>query len=194
MSPEPDPEVDLSFDAGGPAESAEGVESSEVPVTGAVDEALVDGASAPLDVESLIEQLEVVTGERDRLQDQLLRSAADYDNLRKRAQREQSEAGKAAIGRFVESLLPVLDACDAAQASGVDEVEPIVKALLASLEQQGLTTVGRPGEPFDPTWHEAVLVEPAVDGQETDTVVDVLRTGYRWEDRVLRAAMVKVAG
>ena len=188
MTAEPDPDLDLAFDPGGAAEAA------EVPVTEPDDAAAGGEAAAGLDVESLIEQLEGVTGERDRLQDQLLRSAADYDNLRKRAQREQAEAGKAAIGRFVETLLPVLDACDAAQASGVDEVEPIIKALLGSLEQQGLTTVGRPGEQFDPTWHEAVLVEPAAEGQEADTVVDVLRTGYRWEDRVLRAAMVKVAG
>ena len=182
-----DQEVDLGFDAG-PADA------DEVPVTEA-DEA--DGppvGGTGLDVESLIEQLEAVTGERDQLRDQLLRSAADFDNLRKRAQRDHAAAGKAAIGRFVETLLPVLDACDAAQASGVDGVEPIVKALLAALEQQGLTAVGQVGEPFDPTWHEAVLVEPAVDGQERDTVADVLRTGYRWEDRVLRAAMVKVTG
>ncbi|MEO1064302.1 MAG: nucleotide exchange factor GrpE [Actinomycetota bacterium] len=193
MTSEPESGVDLSFDASGPAPAEDEAPEVEVPVTGVE----ADGPapeSAPLDVEALIEQLESVTSERDRVQDQLLRSVADFDNLRKRAQRDQAEAAKSAIGRFVDTLLPVLDACDAAQASGVDGVEPIVKALLGALEQQGLTAVGQVGEPFDPTWHEAVLVEPAAEGHEADTVTDVLRTGYRWEDRVLRAAMVKVAG
>jgi molecular chaperone GrpE len=187
MSSEADGDVDLELDPQALADAA------DVPRIDAGAE-VPEGDPPSFDVESLIEQLEAVTAERDRLQDQLLRSVADYDNLRKRAQRDHSEAAKGAIGRFVESLLPVLDACDAAQASGMDGVEPIVKALLNSFEQQGLTAVGEPGEPFDPTWHEAVLVEPATEGQAPDTVVDVLRTGYRWEDRVLRAAMVKVAG
>ena len=193
MTSEPESGVDLTFDASDSAPAEDAVAGDEVPVTGVEAEGPAPEVPA-LDVEALIEQLETVTSERDRVQDQLLRSVADFDNLRKRAQRDQAEAAKSALGRFVDTLLPVLDACDAAQASGVEGVEPIAKALLGALEQQGLTAVGQVGEPFDPTWHEAVLVEPAAEGQEADTVTDVLRTGYRWEDRVLRAAMVKVAG
>ncbi|MEM9467322.1 MAG: nucleotide exchange factor GrpE [Actinomycetota bacterium] len=180
-----------------PAPEGAGPDVDEVPVTGAeapgpdVEEVAVE---APLDVEGLIEQLEAVATERDALQDLVLRSAADFDNFRKRSQRDQAEAGKQAVGRFVDSLLPVLDACDAAMTQGQEGAEPIAKALLAALEQQGLTSVGTVGEPFDPSWHEAVLVEPAADGQDSDVVLEVLRTGYRWEDRVLRAAMVKVTG
>ena len=171
------------------------VDPQDVPVTGIDDAA--DPGPAPagdLDVEDLIAQLEAVTAERDGLRDQLLRSAADFDNFRKRSQRDQAESSKQAVGRFVDSLLPVLDACDAATAQGLDGSEPIAKALLAALEQQGLTSVGSVGEPFDPSWHEAVLVEPATDGQDAGVVLEVLRTGYRWDDRVLRAAMVKVTG
>lgn len=170
------------------------VDVDEGPVTGVEAAEVTDDDEAPLDVESLIAQLEAVTTERDELQDQVVRSAADFDNFRKRSQRDQAEAQKQAVGRFVDSLLPVLDACDAAAAQGQEGTEPIAKALLAALEQQGLTSVGTVGETFDPSWHEAVLVEPATGGQDSDVVTEVLRTGYRWEDRVLRAAMVKVTG
>ncbi len=148
----------------------------------------------PIDVESLIAGLEVVTRERDDLRDRLLRQAADLDNVRKRSQRDVADAGRAAVGRFVEALLPVLDACDAALGQGADGVEPIAKALLAAVEQQGLVTVGIPGEAFDPNVHEAVMVDDAGAEGAPPTVIEVLRTGYRWNDRVLRAAMVKVSG
>ncbi len=158
-----------------------------------VDEPVADGdGGGDIDVEVLIDQLETVTAERDDLRDQVLRSAADFDNLRKRAARERDEVGQAAVGRFTAALLPVLDACDAALDHGVDGVEPIAKALTAALEQQGLTTVGTAGERFDPTWHEAVAHEPG--DVEAPVVTEVLRMGYRWSDRVLRPAMVRVKG
>lgn len=149
-----------------------------------------DDVDLHLDVEGLIAELEQVTAERDQFRDQVVRQAADFDNYRKRSARDVEDAGRRAVGRFVEGLLPVLDACDAARQHGQEGAEPIAKALLAALGDQGLAPVGVQGEPFDPTVHEAVMVEAGGDG--TQVVAEVLRTGYRWEDRVLRAAMVKV--
>lgn len=180
-----------------PTTDDEVVELTEDEVEALVDEA-VDAVSSMtaeelVDLtEQLIAERDQVTAERDELRDTAQRLAADFDNFRKRSAREREDESRRAVGRFVESLLPVLDACEQAQAHGSDGVEPIAKALLGALEQQGLTQVGTPGEPFDPTWHEAVMHEPGDGGEQV--VAEVFRTGYRWEGSVLRAAMVKVAG
>ena len=97
-----------------------------------------------------------------------------------------------ATGRLVEALLPVLDACEAAFSHGVDGVEPIWSSLIGSLAKQGLVALDLQGKPFDPTVAEAVLHEEGDGGEPV--VVEVLRTGYEWKGRVLRAAMVKVRG
>ena len=119
---------------------------------------------------------------------------ADFENFRKRAMKQQSDQVASATGRLVESLLPVLDACDSAVAHGVDGVEPVQKQLLEVLGKAGVEVIATDGVPFDPTVHEAVLHEPAADGDGDGepTIVEVLRTGYRWQGRTLRAAMVKV--
>ena len=88
----------------------------------------------------------------------------------------------------------MLDACDGALLHGSTEVEPIYAALLGSLEKVGLARVDPAGEVFDPNHHEAVLHEPANDGESETMVSDVLRPGYTWKGRVVRAAMVKVRG
>ena len=95
-------------------------------------------------------------------------------------------------GKIAEALLPVLDACEAAFSHGVEGVEPVWSALIGALQKQGLEALDLLGTVFDPELAEAVLHEPG-DGGDT-VVVEVLRTGYRWKGRVLRAAMVKVKG
>ena len=119
---------------------------------------------------------------------------ADFENFRKRALKQQTDQATAATARLVEALLPVLDACDSAVIHGVDGVGPIHKALLEALTKHGLEVVATEGSPFDPTVHEAVVHEPAAPGEEGDepTITEVLRTGYLWGGRTLRAAMVKV--
>jgi molecular chaperone GrpE len=87
----------------------------------------------------------------------------------------------------------VLDACEAAFSHGVEGVEPIWSALIGALQKQGLEALDLAGQPFDPAVAEAVMHEPG-DGDGAPMVVEVLRTGYRWKGRVLRAAMVKVRG
>ena len=82
---------------------------------------------------------------------------------------------------LVEQLLPVLDACDGAILHGATEVEPIFAALLGTLEKEGLERIDPLGSEFDPNRHEAVLHEPADDGDDGTVVSDVLRAGLRLE-------------
>jgi molecular chaperone GrpE len=137
-------------------------------------------------------ELELVQRERDELKDIALRVQADFENYRKRAASQLADEVDRSTGRMVESMLPVLDACEAAVAHGAQGVEPIWSALLGALQKQGLEALDLEGQEFDPELAEAVVHE-AGDGSST-TVVEVLRTGYRWKGRVLRAAMVKVRG
>jgi len=122
------------------------------------------------------------------------RVQADFENFRKRTIKQQHDQAAHATARLAEALLPVLDACDNAVIHGVDGVAPIHKQLLDVLGKAGLEVVPTDGVPFDPNQHEAVLHEPASPGASPSEpqIVDVLRTGYRWGGRVLRAAMVKV--
>lgn len=147
-------------------------------------------SSGELSVESLVADLERVTAERDEFRGAYQRSAADFDNFRKNAQRRLDEEVARTSGRLVEQLLPVLDACDGALAHGAMEVEPIVAALLGTLEKEGLTRIDPIGEVFDPTVADAVVHEPGDGGDHV--VSEVMRAGYAWQGRVLRPAMVKV--
>lgn len=123
--------------------------------------------------------------------DLVRRTQADFENYRKRAQKQQDEAVVRELGSFVERLLPVLDACDAAAVQGAaDAVEPIVSALFGALEREGLERIDPKGEAFDPTVAEAVVHEPGEGGAQV--VAEVLRAGYRWQKRLLRPALVKV--
>ncbi len=147
-------------------------------------------------VEELIVVLERTTGERDDYLDALRRTQAEFENYRKRVAKNAADDAARASEILVDRLLPVLDACDGAIAHGAAEVEPIFAALLGTLEKEGLGRIDPAGEAFDPNEHEAVLHEPAADGDDDDgTVVsDVLRPGYRWKGRIVRPAMVKVRG
>jgi molecular chaperone GrpE len=118
------------------------------------------------------------------------RVQADFENFRKRSIKQQAEQSTAAAARLVEHLLPVLDACDSAVIHGIEGVAPIHKTLLETLTKAGLEVVATEGAPFDPNVHEAVLHEPGDGGEPT--ITEVLRTGYLWNGRTLRAAMVKV--
>jgi molecular chaperone GrpE len=135
--------------------------------------------------------LEKMHKERQEFLEAARRTQADFENFRKQAQKRQDDAVQRALGRFVESLLPVLDACDAAVAHGArDAVEPVLGALYGALEKEGLERIDPTGKPFDPAEADAVIHEPGEGGEQI--VAQVMRTGYRWRGRVLRPAMVKV--
>ena len=146
-----------------------------------------------LSIEFLIEQL---TKERDEFKDIALRVQAEFENYRKRAATQRTDEVDRATGRIVESLLPVLDACEAATSHGVTGVEQVWSSLLGALQKNGLEALDLADKPFDPSVAEAVMHEEGdpADSATEPMVVEVLRTGYRWKGRVLRAAMVKVKG
>ena len=144
-----------------------------------------ESAAVELDIEALL-------AERDEYKDIALRLQADFENYRKRVAQQSADDVDRATGKLAEALLPVLDACEAAFTHGVDGVEPIWSSLIGTLQKQGLIAMDLVNTVFDPARAEAVMTEP---GNGGDTVVvEVLRTGYEWKGRVLRAAMVKVKG
>jgi molecular chaperone GrpE len=154
----------------------------------------IDDAFSGLDsAASLVtHDIDSLVNERDQFKDIALRLQADFDNYRKRVAAQQVDEVDRATGRIVEALLPVLDACEAAFTHGVAGVEPIWSSLIGTLQKQGLEAMDLEGKPFDPNQAEAVMHE---DGDAANPVVaEVLRTGYVWKGRVLRAAMVKVRG
>ena len=120
--------------------------------------------------------------------------SAEFQNFRKQTEKRNSDFAAQAGSRVAEALLPVLDACDAAAQQGVEGVEPIAGQLRGELERAGLQVIAEVDAPFDPNLHEAAMSEPGDDGQDGPIVAQVLRTGYAWNGRVLRAAMVKVKG
>jgi molecular chaperone GrpE len=145
-------------------------------------------------VEELVVEhdIEALLTERNEFKDIALRLQADFENYKKRVSQAQSDEIARATGRLAESLLPVLDACEAAFAHGAEGVEPIWSSLIGALKTQGLVAMDLLDQPFNPELAEAVMTEPG-DGAEP-IVSEVLRTGYEWKGRVLRAAMVKVKG
>ena len=150
-------------------------------------ETIVEGGSLNTEV-----TIEDVVKERDEFKDIALRVQADFENYRKRAASQMGDELDRALGKLVEQLLPVLDACEAAVAHGVEGVEQVWSSLIGALQKQGLEALDLAGQPFDPALADAVMHEEG-DGSEP-VVLEVLRTGYRWKGRVLRAAMVKVKG
>jgi len=155
-----------------------------------VDPALAAEAPSEFSVESLLDDLERVTKERDGYLDDTRRIAAEFANFRRQNDKRQVEVIEQAGASLAERLLPVLDACDGALAHGAADVEPIYNMLIATLEKSGLSVLRPLGEPFDPNRHEAVIHEEG-DG-DGPHVAEVLRTGYVWNGRVLRPALVKV--
>ena len=134
------------------------------------------------------------------LADQFLRAKADTENARRRAEEEVSKARKFSIEGFAESLLAVADSLDAALAipeataqqlrEGTDAT---LRQLLAAFERNKMVAINpSAGTKFDPHFHQAISVVPAA--QEANTVVMVLQKGYLIADRVLRPALITVAG
>ncbi len=146
----------------------------------------------------LQEALAAARADATRYLDDYRRMAAEFDNFRKRSQRDQAELVARASERVVMSLLPVLDSLDAAMAVEPDgeASEKLLEGmrgtrdqLLGVLAQEGLTPIESIGLPFDPAMHEAIQID---EGSGTMVVTAELRRGYQFQDRVLRAALVSV--
>jgi molecular chaperone GrpE len=145
-------------------------------------------------------RLAVAQAEAESHLDDLRRLAAEFDNFRKRAAREQEAMFTRAGERVVKELLPVLDdlerALEAAEqheeAKLEDGVRLVHRQLAEILRKEGLAEIGTDGA-FDPHVHEALLAQPGGDGVEPGHVLQVLQKGYRLGDRVLRPARVIVS-
>ena len=133
------------------------------------------------------------------LKDQLLRTAAEYDNFRKRSAREQDASFNNGVGFAVNQILGILDTLEmAANAPTTDEnykkgVVMTLDKAAAALNTLKVEEIPAQGQPFDPNVHAAVQQVPAEEGVESGTVVQVYQKGYRLGDRVIRHATVVVA-
>ena len=143
--------------------------------------------------EPVLSVLDLLTAERDQHLNDLQRVTAEFANFRKQTGKRNAEIVRQAAARVMQAILPVLDACDAAALQEVAGVEPIAAQLRSVLESEGLEIIDQT-EAFDPNRHEAAMSEPADEDQVEPMVSEVLRTGYAFNGRILRAAMVKVKG
>jgi molecular chaperone GrpE len=161
-----------------------------------------EGGMAPVDGETVApassEEVAGLRREIDDLKDQLLRRRADFENFRKRVERDRQVAALEAEVGLLKALVPALDNLDRAleAARGDDPlregVELIRRELLAALEARGVVVDDPVGQPFDPEKHQALAHEPSATAAE-GTVLEVLRKGFLLRDRLIRPALVKVA-
>lgn len=143
--------------------------------------------------------IEALREENAKLRDQNIRKLAEFENFRKRTEREKKEYFRFALADVMKDLLPVIDNFDRALTAGGDGggeilegVELIHKQFQDVLEKYGLKAIDEKGVPFDPQIHEAVIREENPD-VPSHTVGEILQKGYFLNDRLLRPAMVKVA-
>jgi molecular chaperone GrpE len=178
-------EVNLDLDRELPAgESGEETSHADVP-TGLA----AGGAS----------EAEKLKGERDALLDRLARLQAEFDNARKRAVREQQEFREFAAGNVIKSLLPVLDSFERALKTSQGDagefrngIELIYRQFQDALQKAGVQPIAAIGQPFDPRFHEAIEMVDT-DAVPDHYVLDELQHGYKYKERLLRPAMVRVA-
>ena len=154
-------------------------------------DAEADADAAVLEAVELAGRLET---ERDEYLDLARRVQADFENYKRRVDQQNVELRARAAEQLARELLPVLDAGEAASAQGMQDAAAIYNQLLSTLEKQGLARVAESDVEFDPNIHEAVMHEEGESEGEVAVVTEILRTGYLWNDRVLRPAMVKVLG
>ncbi|HTE20687.1 MAG TPA: nucleotide exchange factor GrpE [Armatimonadota bacterium] len=159
-----------------------------------------DGGNGTVDT-SGSERIATLEREAEEWRDRCLRTAAEMENLRRRAQREAEEDRKRGNERLISELLPALDnfsrALESAdQTSNLEAlktgVELIYRQLSDVLSRQGLERIEALGQPFDPNLHEAIMQVEPQEGQSPHEVVEELRAGFRLNDRVLRPTLVKV--
>ena len=147
----------------------------------------------------LADEIVELRKERDNLQDRLLRQAAEFDNYRKRQDRERKDWPQMAAIDFVQELLPVIDDFERAlqiEAPGAESyrqgLEIIHRRLMDMLRKRGVTPIDAVGADFDPNVHQAVVYGDAPDRRDGE-VIEQFTRGYRLGDKLVRPAMVKVA-
>ena len=152
----------------------------------------VDNTSDESSVEEeVIEETSVPLSQYEKIKDDYLRLAAEFDNYKKRTDKEKESIGAASVAYFVNSLFPLIDNFEMAmnQEEVSEELETFSNLLASVLEGLQVEEIGTIGENFDPSMHEAV--EHSGDG-DTQVVETVLRKGYLFQGKLIRPAMVKV--
>lgn len=151
-----------------------------------------DDVDAPGDLDGL-------RRERDEYYQRLLRATAEFDNFRKRTERERRDLSEHAARDLLTDLLPIIDDLERALAADTDDgvayrrgVEIIHKQIIELVARRGVTPIDALGADFDPNLHQAVVHEPS-EGHRDGEIIEELRRGYTLRDRLLRASMVKVA-
>ena len=139
--------------------------------------------------------------EAEKQHDQMLRTIAEFDNSRKRAEREKEESLKYALESFVKELIPTIDSIERAIQSTTESqdfvalaegVEMIYKGILSTLEKRGVTPIEAVNEPFDPMQHEAIMHVESEEVPENN-VIEEWQKGYMLHNRVIRPSMVSVS-
>jgi molecular chaperone GrpE len=156
------------------------------------------GRPAEADPEGGLPEAEKLKVERDALIDRLARLQAEFDNARKRAVREQQDFREFAAADIIRNFLPILDSFERALKAGGDAgdfrsgVELIYRQFQDALQKSGVQPIAAVGEAFDPRVHEAIEM---VDTNEVPDhhVLEELQRGYKYKERLLRPAMVRVA-
>ena len=151
-------------------------------------------------IKKLREKIKKLESEKQEYLDLSQRTRADYANFKKEVETNRTNDRKFATKRFIEELLPVLDAYDMAQGNKeawekVDQnwrigIEYIFNQFRTVLEGEGVKQFGKVGDTFDPTLHESMEHIPVEDDSKNDTIVKVLQNGYKMNDTILRPARV----
>lgn len=143
-------------------------------------------------------EIETLKAELDAKSDQLMRTAAEFDNFKKRTEREKTSIAEFAKAGLIKQLLPILDNIDRASAADhnsaeyIKGIEMIVKQFESITANMNIEEIAKAGDQFDPNFHEAVMhIEDETLGE--NVIAEVLQKGYKIGDTVIRAAMVKVA-
>ena len=153
-------------------------------------------------IEEAEDQVSQLEAEKEALSDQLLRLQAEIQNMRRINQRERQDAAKYRSQSLASYLLDVADNLERALATPAESedakaihkgIEMVYKQFQQAFEREGISVIDPLNQAFDPNFHQAVSMMPAGEGQEADTVINVLQKGYMLQDRVLRPAMVIVA-
>ncbi|MDN4594783.1 nucleotide exchange factor GrpE [Polycladomyces subterraneus] len=175
-------------------------QEADEPVQQKTEQDLHDNVS-PEQYQRTLEELEAWKQKAEEHYEMFLRARADLDNYRKRVRKEKEESAKYAMAPLAEAILPVVDNLERALAAGGNAadakalhegVEMVYRQLLQVLRQVGVEPIESVGQPFDPHLHNAVMQEETSD-TEPGIVIAELQKGYRFKDRVLRPAMVKVS-
>jgi len=175
-----------------------GEESAPASVAAKAAEAVGPGPGPGLGPGAAPSETEKLKAERDALLDRLARLQAEFDNARKRAVRDQQEFREFAAADVIKNILPTLDSFERALKAGAHStdfgngIELIYRQFQDALQKIGVQPILAMGQPFDPRVHEAVEM---VDTAEVPDhhVLDELQRGYKYKDRLLRPAMVRVA-